>query len=483
MQFESRIKINPSNVIIVSSGILIGITLLGIFELHIKYVFGLIMVIPLSFTFSKNVKKYIIAMFILFIPISLNISPFHLDPNHPPEYHPGGAQSYLEIWVSQIPLLWMLIYWAIEIAVKRQKILFTPIDIIAILFIVWNAISIFNSANIMLSLFHLLRLLEFYATYVLLINIISDKNLTRFVVNALLAGLIIQGAIAIMQYWFDLPLKMESGGIELQGTISDSLNDIEIRRVFGTVGFPNTFGLYISMILPLAFASIISNYSFKNYWSTISFGIGAIALLLTFSRGAWISSFLALLIVILIMKKARAIRNKIQPIIFGSMLLIVLVGLILMKPIYHRITASPDGTSIDRVYLMKAAIEMIAFHPIIGVGLNTFSEVLPKYDFTGVSKYFQKPVHNYFLLIAAEVGITGLILFIIFIGITLSISFKTLKRLDEEMLPVLIGCLSGVIACLVANIVDCTLRSYTTGQAFCVLLALIGVCWLSGNKK
>ena len=58
------------------------------------------------------------------------------------------------------------------------------------------------------------------------------------------------------------------------------------------------------------------------------------------------------------------------------------------------------------------ALQMLKDHPLLGVGLNNFTVRMSEYgEVSGWARFLQ-PVHNVYLLIAAETGILGLILFL-----------------------------------------------------------------------
>jgi len=60
----------------------------------------------------------------------------------------------------------------------------------------------------------------------------------------------------------------------------------------------------------------------------------------------------------------------------------------------------------SRIELNDLAFAMIADHPIAGVGLNNFEQVQDTYDRYGVI-FADNPVHDIYLLIAAETGLIG----------------------------------------------------------------------------
>ena len=105
---------------------------------------------------------------------------------------------------------------------------------------------------------------------------------------------------------------------------------------------------------------------------------------------------------------------------------------------------------------MDVAFEMIKSNPIIGVGLNNYTEVHHNYDI-GVDKitqYYPVPVHNIYLQLAAEIGILGLLFFLGFIGHIFIRGILFIKRDKGLSETVLIGILGGITGFLINGLVE-----------------------------
>lgn len=95
---------------------------------------------------------------------------------------------------------------------------------------------------------------------------------------------------------------------------------------------------------------------------------------------------------------------------------LLIAGLVLY--FLFRLPFSSSEAFTQRLQLAKAAILMIKESPLIGVGLNNFLIRLPDlWQEPATIRLFQ-PVHNIFLLIAAETGLVGLTIFLWFLILT-----------------------------------------------------------------
>lgn len=85
-----------------------------------------------------------------------------------------------------------------------------------------------------------------------------------------------------------------------------------------------------------------------------------------------------------------------------------------------------------RELLSASALRMIREHPVFGVGLNVFEEVLVEYDVGRIVHIFNEPVHNMFLLVGSESGIVSLCLLLSAIVV---LSFRTVHLLRTATHP------------------------------------------------
>jgi O-antigen ligase len=92
---------------------------------------------------------------------------------------------------------------------------------------------------------------------------------------------------------------------------------------------------------------------------------------------------------------------------------IIISTIVLVEPLKRRLFEEDYGAAQVRIPLAQVALNIIRHHPLLGVGLTNYVAAAPAYDQTkeAVSFTFPRPVHNEFLLIAAETGLPALGLF------------------------------------------------------------------------
>jgi len=102
------------------------------------------------------------------------------------------------------------------------------------------------------------------------------------------------------------------------------------------------------------------------------------------------------------------------------------MGLIILStfPLVHEIslrflqTSLSDESVTERTELLSASLKMMQAHPFIGVGLDNFIPALAPLQKPMPLGLYLQPVHNIFVLVLAETGIVGFVLFIWFLVVT-----------------------------------------------------------------
>jgi O-antigen ligase len=196
-----------------------------------------------------------------------------------------------------------------------------------------------------------------------------------------------------------------------------------ILRAYGTLPHPNILGGLVFLTLLGPVGLFLTNKK-PNYPALILLCLGIILLGLTFSRSAWLA--LAAFMFILVLKSKYFESKK----LFLLIVTVVLAGILTLYPlknmVFTRISDSTIATEqnsiLGRVWYIQQAVKMFERHPLTGIGIGSFVLELSKIAVEGVKV---EPVHNVFMLAAAELGMAGIILTIaLFVSIALNI-FKT----------------------------------------------------------
>jgi len=142
-------------------------------------------------------------------------------------------------------------------------------------------------------------------------------------------------------------------------------------------------------------------------------------LFLTFSRAALLTFGLGLIVlaIIYIWRKIGSFRSLILP--YTAIILFSLLSIAILKNfLITRVTFTDEATK-ERVFYDQVGLKMIKGHPLIGVGEGTSVLHMKQYSLVPLQPWEIQPVHNYYLLTAAEIGIIGLIIVLMLFAVTL----------------------------------------------------------------
>jgi len=220
-----------------------------------------------------------------------------------------------------------------------------------------------------------------------------------------------------------------------------------LLRPYATFPHPNVLGGFLAVVLPFILYYSVNNPndpgsnssrndpgSWQRFWLVISLAAGFTALILSFSRVAWLVMLFGLTIYFLEKKNQISVKISLKKEMLIS-IFYLFIGASIMLPL-----VSPDF-SLDkyqywqeRVELIKTTIPMILTNLFFGVGLNNSIIQAQKYADGFPGLYIFQPVHNIYLLILAETGLIG---FLFFTLITLVIINKALKSKSIFLYPFL----------------------------------------------
>ncbi|MFQ5944971.1 MAG: O-antigen ligase family protein [Anaerolineae bacterium] len=195
--------------------------------------------------------------------------------------------------------------------------------------------------------------------YFLIRSQITDEARIWRLVDALVAGAVAVSLVGLAQ------LVAGQNLIEAEG----------VRRIRATYGSPNNLALYLGRIIPLVLAVVWLGPKDRQRPYFLSLAPLMVAGLLTFSRGLW---FLGLPASVLFLGAARGRRALAGAVGAVTALLLVL----LLLPGGQRLAdlANPQAeTTVRRIALWQASVEMLQDHPLTGVGLDNFLYQYPRY--------------------------------------------------------------------------------------------------------
>lgn len=363
-----------------------------------------------------DVKKLI--LFLIFIApalfyfnyIKINVAP----------YLPFLRNNSLILNPIAVIYLFLILLGLISIIEKWQEIKKMPLKFIILISIIYGALSLFWTVDKNTSLIELIYLIVPFALYAIAHSYFKTKSDLMKIIFAAIISSIIPAVAAVWQ------LATHTYFYEPDSTLG---------RICGTFTHPNSFGLYLFLILGLmiACAAARTDKSFKNGKLLFFYGLFLLILLvLTYSRTAWLCC--AAFVVILFFIKRRFIPH----LLFLSSL--AAAALLAVNNIKERIM-EPFSSAIfnswmARINIWKVALAKIAQKPLAGYGIGASESVIE------ASKTWDGGTslpHNDFILHALELGAGGVLTFSLYTFGAIFCAFKTFLILPDKSEKIILG--------------------------------------------
>jgi putative inorganic carbon (HCO3(-)) transporter len=312
----------------------------------------------------------------------------------------------------------LLVRWLQQGTVTWKR---TPLDLPLLAFIGSAALSTIFAINRNVALFGtydrwegLLTIVTYGLVFWLTVQLLSSEADARGLTWSLLLSGYVIAAVAILQSAFGL----------LGGGYFHGANNIIRPDV--TLANPDFLGIFLAMLLPVAFAKMVSRRPITtrvlaaNLVVVLFFG-----LLASFTRAAWIGAIVGV-VVVLVLRRG---RFHVWPFLISASVVVVgfavFAGIAAARPssggggigqaLIERIASIADlksGTENERIATWGDTLPLIASRPILGYGPDTFGLVYPQFERINQRFVLWDKPHQDALGVAASQGVIGLLAYI-----------------------------------------------------------------------
>lgn len=348
------------------------------------------------------------------------------------------ASAGLAIIFCLMALGWLAFLAASLLARRDLAFLRTPLNLpVALLLAIALISTAFASVNRCRSALAFYQMLAGAMAFWLIANQPATTGRRRLYLGALIAATVAVSWLGTREY-------------VLQNVIGRNPS----WRIFATFLNPNELAGFLGLVIPLAAAAFLWS---RSPAARILIGFAVIltllALLLTGSRGGWLSLAAGIFVFGLLAGVAfRRTRLAVAAGV-GALALILLVALA-VPPLRARVLGSLSGqqhSNMFRYLTWQGTETMAADHPWLGVGPGAFEFAYPRYAKGG----FTRMAHQNYLQTAAEMGIPGAIAFVWMLGAFFWLAGKAFRRLrDREGRLLGAGCIAGVLVFCVHSFFD-----------------------------
>jgi putative inorganic carbon (HCO3(-)) transporter len=301
-----------------------------------------------------------------------------------------------------------------------------------------------------------------------------------------LRGLIVAGAVtacfALLQAAGSDLVPLVFGFKETGGFTENTVSDAGLARATSVYQHPNNLGLALERVWPLAAALAAGAWFLppRRTVTSVRYALAALlcmgGIVVSFSRGAWLASGAAA-VVLLLPLVWRRLGRRALPALAG-----MAVALALLAALALTVRGSVTGGSTSvRLLLWREAVQYIAMHPL-GLGMGQFyfyhnpefGRSLIDPALIGTSEQFVSHPHNLLLDIWLRLGPLGLLAF----GWLLARFFRQARAALATMRGtiqwfVALGAAAAMIAALLHGMVDNFYFVADLAIDFWLLLALV----------
>jgi 8-oxo-dGTP pyrophosphatase MutT (NUDIX family)/O-antigen ligase len=324
---------------------------------------------------------------------------------------PSEPQT-VSLYALEVGILIMLIIRLFALTGGKRKYALRAINKIFVAFAAFILISIFSvivSFDPLATIVASLHLLEGMALFFIIVTAPCERE-ARF---AFLAAALVQSAVAIGEFIYGyVPggtiLGMSAQSAQTAGASVVEAGAMRILRAYGTLPHPNILG---GMIVA---AILLSRSLFRrvSVLSTAAYIVLATGLFLTFSRLAWIALAAGLILQWFFARRDRVFLANAGIVIA---VLALLAGFF-WPFLFVRVSATGrlEQKSVDaRITSLQDGYKLIVARPLAGSGAGAMTAAVFQSVDSHRGAYGYEPAHNVFVLEFAEIGLFGLIIFLI----------------------------------------------------------------------
>ncbi|HNQ95053.1 MAG TPA: O-antigen ligase family protein [Anaerolineales bacterium] len=369
------------------------------------------------------------------------------------------------LFLPDIALLVMLIAWRFAKRFNTKHFRFGPAFVwIPLAGLTASAlISVASSADSALSLYHAIRLCLLFLFYLFIVN-------EQFSVFSIALAVGLQGAlqtvIAIPQSILQRSLGLQAIGEYLldpawSGVSIISDGATRFLRAYGLSDHPNILGGCLAFSLLVLLTVYLRGERKNSLLLGIVFALLSLALLMTFSRSAWLAFAAGSVFIVWFEAKARGWAFFKPLALLFVCTVIVLIPFIVANSNYFgaRFNAggsfeavrSERGAVEERLFLMASANHIFSKHPLTGVGMSA-SPLALRDEVPQLPETFNyQPPHFVLLTVGLETGMFGAIFYFLLM-ILPWVAFS--RRADLRKNPHVIGAMGLLLAVTIVGFFD-----------------------------
>lgn len=316
------------------------------------------------------------------------------------------------------------------------------------LFLLWSGLSVFWARDHFLAFYSWFRLIEGVLVFFLILAF--NFNRLKIIWAIILAGLA-QSVLAVWQFFNQAVYGSKWLGIaehwpQIPGTFVVEIDGFRWLRAYGSFTHPNILGGFLAVCF---FCGLFVYLKYATGWQKVFLSavlvFNVAGLFFSFSRSAWLAWIggMVFYIILEIFYRRKMPRDFWRLAFYVVLTMILLIGFYrpLVETRLSGETRLEERSIKQRQSANSEALDAIKNSFWFGVGAGHYTDYLYQRN-SQLPGWAYQPVHNWYLLIWAELGVIGFLLFTFLFLAVLTYLFKQKKL--TVFLPVLVLLLIGL---------------------------------------
>lgn len=224
-------------------------------------------------------------------------------------------------------------------------------------------------------------------------------------------------------------------------------NDLE-HRITGPLSHYMLFAGWVLLGVVVVLAELLLN-PVRRVWLLLPPAVlGTVALLLSYTRNAWVGLAAALLVLAAVWRRRLLLLYPVAA---------LALWFVFPRSVLDRVVSVFDlkqASNYDRVCMTLSGVQMIRDYPITGVGLGMVERMYPLYRRDDAPRWRVPHLHNNIMQIAAERGLPALGAYLWLMGAFFTVTWRALPRLSGRHRAAVAASLASVVAISIAGLFE-----------------------------
>ena len=199
-----------------------------------------------------------------------------------------------------------------------------------------------------------------------------------------------------------------------------------LERIRGPMSHYMTYAGWLLVAVLVLATQLVLRPRWANAWLLLPVALGGVALLLSYTRNAWVGLVVGALLLAAVWRRR---------LLFAYPVLLVAVWLLAPRAVVDRMVSTFDlrqHANYDRVCMLVSGVQMIRDNPLTGVGLEMVQKLYPLYRRDDAPRWRVPHLHNNVVHIGAERGLLGLAAYLWLLAAFFTVTWRGLSRLSGE---------------------------------------------------